>query len=104
MIVFEARSELTGSCGLARIDVADNDHVDVHLLLTIKRRAVSRESIKICEGIAMMFLMLVDGIGKNLTHPMVAVLFIDDLVWFLLFFGKKVNLLKRKVSIDDGNR
>jgi hypothetical protein len=52
--------KLTGSCGLARIDVADNDHVDVHLLLTTKRSTVSNESIKICEGIVMMLLPL-DG-------------------------------------------
>ena len=31
------RGKLTGSGGLARIDVADNDHVDVHLFLTAER-------------------------------------------------------------------
>jgi hypothetical protein len=53
MYVFEARYQLTGSCGFARIDVADNDHVDVHLFLTTEGRAVSHESIKICDNIAM---------------------------------------------------
>jgi hypothetical protein len=33
-IVDGIRGQLTGGGGLARIDVADNDHVDVHLFLT----------------------------------------------------------------------
>lgn len=43
----EAPCQLTGGCGLAGIDVADNDHVDVHLFLTTLRIAVSKEPIKI---------------------------------------------------------
>ena len=49
-----SRLMLTGSCGLARIDVADNDHVDVHLFLTTARRRVSQESIKLDINVAMM--------------------------------------------------
>jgi len=62
--LFEAEIEaaeegrLTGSGGLARIDVADNDHVDVHLLLTAARSMVSQEPIKISHRRAMMLLML----------------------------------------------
>ena len=43
----EARGKLTGGGGFAGIDVADNDHVDVHLFLTAERWQVSKESIKI---------------------------------------------------------
>jgi hypothetical protein len=50
----EGRGRLTGGGGLARIDVADDDHVDVHLFLTAARRAVSQESIKIHLDVAMM--------------------------------------------------
>ena len=50
----EARGKLTGGGGFAGIDVADNDHVDVHLLLTAAQREVSMRSIKICDGVAMM--------------------------------------------------
>ena len=39
---------LTGGGGLSRIDVADNDNVDVRLFLTVEHRAVSKQSIKIC--------------------------------------------------------
>jgi hypothetical protein len=35
-------SVLTSGGGLSGIDVADNDHVDVHLLLTAERRVVSK--------------------------------------------------------------
>lgn len=62
---------LTGGCGLAGIDVADNDHVDVHLFLTAGRRHVSRYSI---------FIVADDAAGvwwmaeKDLTDPMLAVL------------------------------
>jgi len=48
---------LTSGGGLARIDVADNDHVDVHLFLTVGMRRVSRYSIKIAIIVAMMLLM-----------------------------------------------
>jgi hypothetical protein len=34
----EGRERLTGGGGLARIDVADDDHVDVHLFLTAAKR------------------------------------------------------------------
>jgi hypothetical protein len=88
----EACRRLTGGCGLARIDVADNDHVDVHLFLTAARRRVSRESIKIALGTAMMLLMQrrwqimvdsphLDGVG-----------FCRFCVWLCVFFGKKLNL------------
>jgi hypothetical protein len=52
----EGRERLTGGGGLARIDVADDDHVDVHLFLTAARRGVSQESIKIDLDVAMMLL------------------------------------------------
>jgi hypothetical protein len=42
-------SLLTGGGRLAGIDVADNDHVDVHLFLTADTRDVSQESIKIID-------------------------------------------------------
>lgn len=48
LVVVPGPGLLTGSGGLARIDVADNDHVDVHLFLTARRRQVSDKSIKIC--------------------------------------------------------
>jgi hypothetical protein len=38
---------LTSGGGLSGIDVADNDHVDVHLLLTVEGRQVSKKAIKI---------------------------------------------------------
>jgi hypothetical protein len=53
----EGRGLLTGGGRLAGIDVADNDHVDVHLFLAAERRDVSQESIKIDSTIAMMLLM-----------------------------------------------
>jgi hypothetical protein len=34
----EGRERLTSGGGLARIDVADDDHVDVHLFLTAAKR------------------------------------------------------------------
>lgn len=43
----EELSKLTCGGGLSGIDVADDDHVDVHLLLTAMRRKVSRLFIKI---------------------------------------------------------
>ena len=52
------RGVLTSGSGLARIDVADNDYVDVHLFLTAERRAVSKEAIKICSRCEMMLLMM----------------------------------------------
>lgn len=55
-VVDDARL-LTGGCGFAGIDVADNDHVDVHLCLTKKKRKVSRRSIKIIAIIVTMQLM-----------------------------------------------
>jgi hypothetical protein len=53
----EDRGQLTGGGGLAGIDVADNDHVDVHLFLTAKKRTVSEKSIKIDAIVAMMLAM-----------------------------------------------
>lgn len=43
----EGGCRLTSGGRLARIDVADNDHVDVHLLLTARGRAVSEGAIMI---------------------------------------------------------
>jgi hypothetical protein len=51
------RGVLTGGGGLAGIDVADNDHVDVHLFLTAERPEVSKQSIKIRSRCEMMLLM-----------------------------------------------
>ena len=56
----EGRERLTGGGGLARIDVADDDHVDVHLFLTAQRRGVSAQSIKI-DAIVAMKLMMGEG-------------------------------------------
>jgi hypothetical protein len=74
-----ARGVLTGGGGLARIDVADNDHVDVHLFLTAERWEVSNEAIKIRSRCDMMLLMSRwkedDVEAGKLTHPMVAVLY-----------------------------
>ena len=81
-------SRLTGGGGLSGIDVADDDHVDVHLLLTAMRRMVSRCSIKM-SAIAMSMLpmesQMLDGIrrwrGRTLlTHPMIAVVDVCFLV------------------------
>jgi hypothetical protein len=94
-------SRLTGGCGLARIDVADNDHVDVHLFLTAAQRQVSQESIKIDLDVAMMLLMQhrwqivvdsphVDGIG-----------FLSVLCVVVCFLGKKVESGATQVSGDD---
>ena len=73
------RGVLTGGGGLARIDVADNDHVNVHLFLTTERWKVSNKAIKICSRLDMMLLMprwKEDGVeAGKLTHPMVAVLY-----------------------------
>jgi len=49
---------LTSGGGLARIDVADNDHVDVHLFLTARRRQVSKEAIEMGSKIEKMEMML----------------------------------------------
>ena len=46
-IIDRFRGQLTGGGGFARIDVADNDHVDVHLFLTAWRKEISNESIEI---------------------------------------------------------
>lgn len=51
------RSVLTGGGGLSGIDVADNDHVDVHLFLTAQEEYVSRLPIKIEVIVAMMLLI-----------------------------------------------
>jgi hypothetical protein len=60
--VFEGRrgdgSLLTGGGRLAGIDVADNDHVDMHLFLTADTRDVSQESIKIDAIVAIILTML----------------------------------------------
>ena len=45
--VIDARGLLTGGGGLSGIDVADNDHVDVHLFLTRKERIVSNLFVQI---------------------------------------------------------
>ena len=65
---------LTGGCGLAGIDVADNDHVDVHLFLTAEERRVSAQSIKIDAIVAIKLMMEEGQEGLDLTHPMLAVL------------------------------
>lgn len=53
----EGWRRLTSGGRLAGIDVADNDHVNVHLFLTAERRPVSKESIKIDLGIVLMLLI-----------------------------------------------
>jgi len=78
-------SRLTGGGGLSGIDVADNDHVNVHLLLTAMASMVSRCPIKIA-AIALAMLRMAsqmrtafaDGESEGrrnsgLTHPMMAV-------------------------------
>ncbi len=54
---------LTSGSGLSGIDVADNDHVDVHLFLTKKERVVSKASIKInlIVRIVAMMVLIEDG-------------------------------------------
>lgn len=51
---------LTSGGGLSGVDVADNDHVNVHLLLTAERENVSKVSIKL-EGIVAMMLLMEGG-------------------------------------------
>jgi hypothetical protein len=58
------RSLLTGGGRLAGIDVADNDHVDVHLFLTADTRNVSQESIKIDAIVAIVEIMLLMEEGR----------------------------------------
>ena len=60
----EARGKLTGGGGFAGIDVADNDHVDVHLFLTADTRDVSQESIKIDAIVAIITMMLLMEEGR----------------------------------------
>ena len=50
----EVGGQLTGGGRFARIDVADNDHVDVHLFLTRKRRVVSILFMRMCDSVVMM--------------------------------------------------
>ena len=58
------RSLLTGGGRLAGIDVADNDHVNVHLFLTADTREVSREFIKIYAIVAIVEKMLLMEEGR----------------------------------------
>jgi hypothetical protein len=60
----EDRLLLTGGSGLAGIDVADNDHVDVHLFLTADTRDVSQESIKLDAIVAIITMMLLMEEGR----------------------------------------
>lgn len=59
---------LTGGGGLSGIDVADNDDVDVKLLLTIEQTAVS-----ILCSVKLLLDLCRKGLLKDLTYPMVAV-------------------------------
>jgi len=58
------RSLLTGGGRLAGIDVADNDHVDVHLFLTADTSDVSQESIKIDAIVTIVDMMLLMEEGR----------------------------------------
>jgi hypothetical protein len=60
---------LTGGGGLSGIDVADNDDVDVKLLLTIEQTAVSI----LCSMKLLPDLRRRCSLVKDLTYPMVAV-------------------------------
>jgi hypothetical protein len=94
---------LTGGGGLARIDVADDDHVDVHLFLTTARRMVSQESIKIHLDVAMMpsrrcrWQIVVDSPHVD------GIEFLSVCVWLCVSFGKKVESGERRVSDDDSD-
>jgi hypothetical protein len=61
------RSLLTGGSRLAGIDVADNDHVDVHLFLTADTKDVSQESIKIDAVVAIVEMILLME-GGRIVH------------------------------------
>jgi hypothetical protein len=92
------RGMLTGGGGLARIDVADNDHVDVHLFLTAEQQAVSKQSIKICSRCETMLLVLrwQEGawcwrLEADVDSPHgCGIGLLTVCVLFLLFFEKKV--------------
>jgi hypothetical protein len=101
MCVIEARSQLTGSCGFARIDVADNDHVDVHLFLTAERRTVSQKPIKICDNIVMIVVDVRWMADAHVDSPHgCGIVLLTVWCGFCLFFGKKVNLMMKNVSDD----
>lgn len=59
---------LTSGGGLAGVDVADNDDVDVSLLLTVERAGQRWSLIQ-----AQASMRLVEGKRRRKTHPMVAV-------------------------------
>lgn len=87
--------------------MADNDHVDVHLLLTRGHRIVSQRVIKICENIVMMFPPLRMEGGRfcspsGLDSPHVCGIVLLT-IWcgFVFFFGKKVKSNDEEVSDED---
>lgn len=93
---------LTSGGGLAGIDVADNDHVDVHLLLTADSRRVSKVFIKI-ECIASVMRTTEGRWRKDrtgwLTHPMMAVLRCSGFVCgVFVSLSKRWNLLSASRS------
>lgn len=89
---------LTSGGGLSGIDVADNDHVDVHLLLTASRRQVSGCSIETKDrrGAIVMMKPLMEG-WLWLTHPMFAVLDCLTVCVLFCFFRKKVKLVQKSL-------
>jgi hypothetical protein len=73
----EARCVLTSGGGLARVDVADNDDVDVNLLLTTEQAMSVTTALWYEEGIAMVRGGDADRgrlFAPWFTHPMMTVL------------------------------
>jgi hypothetical protein len=103
--MFEAEIDgcrrLTGGCGLARIDVADNDHVDVHLFLTAARRRVSQESIKIDLEVAMMLLIQCRWQIVVDSPHLDGIWILSVLCVVVCFLREKVESGQSKVSGDD---
>jgi len=88
----EDRGLLTGGGGLAGIDVADNDHVDMHLFLTARRRHVSRSPLRSMPLLPSCCRCSMAGRGcvdVVLTHPMVAVL---EVFRFVCGYWRGLNL------------
>lgn len=76
--------------------MADNDHVNVHLLLTAEQ-VVSRVFIEIEVTVAVMLFMA----GRwTETYPMLAV--VRNYLWevFFLFLSKRLNLLSRSSVME----
>jgi hypothetical protein len=99
-------SLLTGGGRLAGIDVADNDHVDVHLFLTADTRDVSQESIKIDAIVAIIAMMLLMEEGRiiDVDSPHgCGIEFSSVLCGILVFLREEVESDDKDVSNDECN-